>query len=158
MNGIATNRQHGFSLIEVVAAFAVFAIVFAAIMQLMTLALSNTRAAHEFTQAALLAQSKLDVIGLEEYLEPGVSNGQFDDKYSWQLEVEPYIVLDERGLDPEENPVALYRATLVVSWGDALVEREAAFETLRAVDVAFEDRRLAGGISQVRPGSARQRR
>lgn len=145
------NRQSGFSLIEVVLAFTVFALIFGAIMQIMNRSMYNTRASHEFTQAALLAQSKLDVIGLEEYLEPGVTSGEFDDKYSWELTVEPYIVLDERGLDPEANPVALYRAVLVVFWGNEKVEREAAFETLRAVDVAYEERRLAGSAPTTRP-------
>lgn len=141
------NRQSGFSLIEVVLAFTVFALIFGVVMQIMNRSMYNTRASYEFTQAALLAQSKLDVIGLEEYLEPGVTSGDFDDQYSWELTVEPYMVLDERGLDPEQNPVALYQAVLVVTWGNEMVEREAAFATLRAVDVAFEDRRLATGTS-----------
>ena len=136
-------RQRGFTLIEVMAAFAVFALLFGVTLQILSTSMSNTRRAGDFTQAALWAQSVLDVAGLENMLEPGVTNGQFDERFSWTLEVTEELVFDDRGLDPLELPVALYSLRLTVEWGETPT-RQAVFETLRSVDVNWEQRQQAG--------------
>jgi general secretion pathway protein I len=137
------GRQGGFTLIEVMAAFAVFALLFGITLQILSTSMTNTRRAGDFTQAALWAQSVLDVAGLENMLEPGTSSGRFDDRFSWTLEVREELVFDDRGIDPLELPVALYHLRLVVEWGENPT-REAVFETLRSVDVNWEERQWAG--------------
>ncbi|MCC5866053.1 MAG: prepilin-type N-terminal cleavage/methylation domain-containing protein [Wenzhouxiangella sp.] len=136
---IARSRQRGFTLIEIMAAFALFALLFGMVLQILSTSLSNTRRAGDFTQAALWAQSKLDVAGIETMLEPGRTRGQFDDRFSWVLEVSEELVFDERGLDALDLPIALYRLELTVEWGERPV-REAYFSTLRSVDVNWEER------------------
>ena len=138
------GRQGGFTLIEVMAAFAVFALLFGVTLQILSTSMSNTRRAGDFTQAALWAQSVLDVAGYENMLETGTTSGRFDERFSWTLEVTEELVFDERGLDGLDLPVALYRLRLTVMWGDNPV-REAMFETLRSVDVNWEQRQWAGG-------------
>ncbi len=132
-------RQSGFTLIEVMAAFAVFALMFGVVLQILSTSLSNTRRAGDFTQAALWAQSKLDPAGIETMLEPGRTSGSFDDRFSWTLEVSEEMVFDERGLDVMDLPVALYRLDLTVTWGER-PQREAHFSTLRSVDINWEER------------------
>lgn len=132
--------QGGFTLVEVMAAFAIFAVIFAAVLQILATALSNTRRSENFTEAALWAQSRLDTAGVEAPLEPGMRSGEFNDTYSWELAVEEHMVADERGLDPEALPVNLYRLTMTVYWQDGPRERRAEFETLRAVDRYYEER------------------
>lgn len=134
------SGQRGFTLIEVMAAFAVFTVLFGIVLQILSISISSTRRSGDFTQAALYAQSLLDVVGLEEPLEAGRLDGRFDDEFSWTLVVEPHEVLDERGLDPESMPVALFRVVLTVYWGENRRAREAQFETLRAVDLAWHER------------------
>lgn len=133
--------QGGFTLVEVMAAFAIFAVIFAAVMQILSTALSNTRRSEHFTEAALWAQSKLDTVGIEGPLEPGVESGEFNDTFEWEMDVSEHIVVDDRGLDTEELPVNLYRVVLTVHWRDGDRRRSAEFETLRAVDRYFEERR-----------------
>lgn len=135
----ARSRQRGFTLIEIMAAFALFALLFGMVLQILSTSLSNTRRAGDFTQAALWAQSKLDVAGIETMLEPGRTRGQFDERFSWVLEVSEELVFDERGLDALDLPIALYRLDLIVEWGERPV-REAHFSTLRSVDVNWEER------------------
>ncbi len=137
------RRQRGFTLIEVMAAFAVFALLFGVVLQVLSTSLSNTRRAGDFTQAALWAQTLLDRAGLEEMLEPGRSQGSFDDRFSWVLEVREELVFDERGIDVFDLPVALYHLELTVEWGD-LRTRQAVFRTLRSVDMHWEERQRAG--------------
>jgi len=121
------------------AAFAVFALLFGVVLQILSTSMSNTRRAGDFTQAALWAQSMLDTAGIERMLEPGQTQGQFDDRFSWTLDVEEYMVFDERGLDALDLPIALYSLELTVGWGDT-VPREAVFRTLRSVDMNWEER------------------
>jgi len=133
------GRQGGFTLIEVMAAFAVFALLFGVVLQILSTSMSNTRRAGDFTQAALWAQSMLDTAGVERMLEPGQTRGSFDERFSWTLDVEEYMVFDERGLDALDLPIALYSLELTVYWGDN-VPREAVFRTLRSVDMNWEER------------------
>ena len=53
----APSGQRGFTLIEVMAAFAIFAVLFGVLLQILSTSISNTRRSGDFTQAALLAQS-----------------------------------------------------------------------------------------------------
>ena len=85
--GIARHRQAGFSLIEMVAAFLVFALGIGILMQILASSMHSTRTSSDYTMAALWAQSKLDVVGVGEPIEAGSSNGHFDDDYSWQLDI-----------------------------------------------------------------------
>lgn len=133
------SRQGGFTLIEVMAAFMVFALLFGVILQILSTSVNNTRLSEDYTRAALWAQSKLDVIGLEQMLEPGQTSGYFDDEFSWRMQVEEYMVVDERGLDMFDLPISLYRVTLIVEWGESR-PRQAVFETLRSVDTNWEER------------------
>lgn len=144
LHRVAKGRQRGFTLIEVMAAFAIFALLFGVTLQILSTSMSNTRRAGDLTMAALWAQSVLDVAGVENMIEPGRSSGQFDDRFSWTLEITEEGVFEERGLDPAELPINLYRLQLTVEWGEDPV-RSAFFETLRAVDVNWEERQLAGG-------------
>ncbi len=141
-SGFPSRRVRGFTLIEVMAAFAVFALLFGLTLQILSTSMSNTRRAGDFTQAALWAQSVLDVAGLENMLEPGRTNGRFDDRFSWQMEVSEELMFDEVGFDPADLPIALYRVRLTVEWGENPT-REAVFETLRGVDINWEERQWA---------------
>lgn len=138
------SRQGGFTLIEVMVAFMVFALLFGVVLQILSTSVGNTRLSGEYTQAALWAQSKLDVLGLEQMIEPGVTQGSFDENYDWVMEVNETEVVDERGLDAQEElPIALYHIRLTIEWGDG--RRQAVFETLRSVDIFWEERQMQMG-------------
>lgn len=137
-------RQRGFTLIEVVAAFAIFALLFGVTLQILSTSMSNTRRAGDLTLAALWAQSVLDVAGVEDMIEPGRRSGRFDERFSWNLDISEELVFDERGLDPLDLPISLYRLELTVEWGENPV-RSAVFTTLRAVDTHWQERQWAAG-------------
>lgn len=137
---IPLRRSGGFTLIEVMAAFAIFAVLFGVMLQILSTSMSNTRRAGDFTQAALLAQSQLDMVGIEQLPEPGRYGGDYDDRYSWEMEIEPYFIQDERAVNYEELPIDLYHVVLTVYWGEGRNERSARFETLRAVDRFYAER------------------
>lgn len=125
-------RQRGFSLLEVIAAIAVLAIAFAALMQVAGSSMSLTARANERTQAALRARSLLDGAFVMEPLREGGSEGRIDDTYRWRMNVSRYQVPGDR--PPSNGAVAaasLYRIDLDVMWGQDGSERHARFSTLR---------------------------
>ena len=126
------HRQRGFSLLELVAAFVVFALGFGALMQILSGSLRNARLAADYTQAALWAQTKLDTEGFGEHLKEGHRRGEFDDKYRWQLDVQKYQFPDTNPQLQTVGQMDLYRLDLTVSWGSRADERSTHFVTLRA--------------------------
>jgi len=127
------TRQRGFTLIEIVVAFAIMALGLGIAMQIATGAMRNARQAATRTDAALYAQSLLDTVGVGERLEEGTSNGEFGDDFHWTLLAEPYEIETETPLEPGMSPVQLYRLQLDVSWEQGGREQEARFVTLRAL-------------------------
>jgi len=143
------SRQRGFTLIELVAAFVMFALGFGVLLQILSGCLHTTAQSADYTRASLWAQSLLDTQGIGETLREGDDSGNFDDKYSWRLHVgkiQPPETAQASGTPavgnadartPQVTPVAnnidLYQLELVVSWGSYYMTHNARFVTLRAV-------------------------
>lgn len=148
----ARRRARGFTLIELIAAFLVFALAIGLLMQVLSSAMRQVRQSSDYTMAALWAQSKLDGVGVGERIEAGHSNGSFDDTYKWDLTVQQ---VDPSAVEPppqlggtvsaanaglgdgiEIAPFDIYQIDLVVSWdsGGGRPPRSAHFGTLRVVN------------------------
>jgi general secretion pathway protein I len=127
-----TSARHarGFSLLEVIAAILLLAITFGALMEVAGGSIRLSQKASEYTQAALWARSLMDTRFALDPIQPGVSEGHFDDHYRWRLQVAPWVA---PGVTPAANANAMqmYRLDLDVMWGSGLFERKAHFSTLR---------------------------
>lgn len=123
--------QRGFSLLEVIAAIAVLAIAFAALMQVAGSSLSLTARANERTQAALRARTLLDGAFVMEPVREGGTEGRFDDIYRWRMNVSRYQPPDEKPATDGVASAGMYRLDLDVIWGQGGDERHARFSTLR---------------------------
>lgn len=145
-----SDRQSGFTLIELMAAFVIFAIGFGVLLETLGASLRNTTRSAEYTQAALWAQSKLDTEGVGEHLKEGGSNGKFDEKYRWELTVTKYeppadLAKANSAASPLVSPgIELYTLDLNVIWGKFNSPRNAHFRTLRASN---PDNGLTGGMN-----------
>jgi general secretion pathway protein I len=130
-------RQRGFSLIELVAAFVVFALGFAVLMGILSASIRNTRLAADYTQAALWAQSQLDIVGIGEKLEAGHKSGRFDDQFRWELDVQKYEPPPDANATAKPEGfqnIELYRVDLEVLWGERRNPRSAHFVSLRSAN------------------------
>jgi len=128
----AGRAQRGFSLLEVIAAIAILAIAFAALMQVAGSSMSLTARANERTQAALRARTLLDGAFVMEPIQEGVSEGRFDDTYRWRMNVARYRAPDDTTPDDAgDGRGGMYRLDLDVIWGPGGSERHARFSTLR---------------------------
>lgn len=130
--------QHGFTLLEVLAAIALLAFAFAIGLRAMSGALNNSMRGEAITTATLEAQSLLDQQGLVLPLSNGVQDGRFADGATWQLRTtkfrppapppasgfanSPAQPLGSSGID-------LFRMDLAVRYGGG---RTLHFSTLRA--------------------------
>jgi len=123
------RRAQGFTLLEILAAIALLGIAFAVLMRVVGGAVGVTGQAADASAAAMWARSKLDAVGVMEPLQPGRSEGRFDQRFGWQLEVTPWR---EPGVVPTADaPTQLYRLDLAVRWGAAAHPRTAHFSTVR---------------------------
>lgn len=96
--------MRGFSLIEMVAAFLVFAIGVGVLMRILATSMHNTRESSDYTMAALWAQSGLDAVGVGKPIEEGSSSGRFDDKYGWELDIKK---VDPASVEPPPQQTAI---------------------------------------------------
>lgn len=132
---IVMRNQRGFTLLEVLAAFVLFALSFATVMQILSGSIRNVARSQEYTQAALWADSVMAEVGLEGPIESGGSSGSFNDKYSYTLDISEYeMIIGNDSLVSEALPVELYRVEVAVNWGEGSNPASASFVTLKAVN------------------------
>ena len=124
------QHARGFSLLEVIAAILLLAITFGALMEVAGGSIRLSQKASERTQAALWARSLLDTRFVLDPIQPGVTQGQFNDRYRWRLQVTPWVA---PGVSPplNGNGFQLFQLDLDVMWGTPPFERTAHFSTLR---------------------------
>ena len=180
MKAFPPRAIRGFTLIEMIAAFVIFAIAVGALMQILTMSMNNARRSADETRAALWAQSLLDTVGVGERVEAGSSHGKFDDKYHWELQIDqidPQLVvadvtqnnastntpqpLAQAGGQMFELPqIDLFHVVLTVAWGDNARERSAQFSTLRtATTDTTRSQGFAGGdLRRAQPGQPMMQR
>lgn len=130
----SARHQSGFTLLEIVVAFSILAVGLTVAAQIATGAMRQTRLGADHTDAALYAQSFLDAYGVGKPLEEGEDSGEFNEKYRYDVLVEPYTSPLTPDMDPSSMPATLMKVTLTVRWGDGDRERHSTFETLRAMN------------------------
>lgn len=121
------SAPRGFSLLETIAAILLLAIAVAALMRVASASLNLTDTLGQTGRADMLAQGKLDALGIAEPLLPGEREGRFDRDYRWRLRITPW----RDGELPPDSVLMLYQVELRVSWGDARRPRELTYTTLR---------------------------
>lgn len=95
------RRARGFSLIEVLVAFAFVALVGTALYRVFSGALRNAVVAEDYTRAVLLAESRMAALGIGATLVPGSESGEVEnDKYRWATTIRPFQAPAPAGPEP----------------------------------------------------------
>ncbi len=135
--GIPIRRgQRGFTLLEVLLAFVIFALSFAVVLEILGGSMRSSIRAREYTEAALLGQSLMDLVGTDIPIAEGGRAGEAPGGYSWQLNIAPYQAQfeDDRSLELAElSGTALFWVDLDVAWGEEPRRREVHFSTVRSI-------------------------
>lgn len=125
------RRQGGFSLLEVVVAFAILALSLGLLLQIFSRALTATSLSGDYSRAVALAEARLNAVGVDIPLAPGSYSGDPETGLSWQVFIEPFAPKNT----PWELPLEAFLVTAVASWGDDTYEhRQISLSTLRLQD------------------------
>lgn len=141
--GRAPGRSKGFTLLEVMLAFVVFALSFAAVLEIMAGSMRSVMRASDDTDVALLAQSLMDNVGSEIPIEEGTFSGTSMDKYNWQLEIYFYASVDgdENSVLTQEladmSGIELYTIDLNIDWQAGQNNVQKHFSSVRSVMANF---------------------
>lgn len=120
--------ERGFTLLEVIVAFAIVALALSAIFQIFSTGLRSSVVTENYNMATLLADSKLAGIGIEEPLEAGDQSGTFDNGFRWEANIRPY---DDGGSTFTPGEIQAFEVTVTVKWGGVVRERSLSLATLR---------------------------
>jgi general secretion pathway protein I len=91
------RSEAGFTLIEVIVAFAIVTTVLAALYQAIAGAWRGFARSQVREETLALARAQLEVIGVEEPLQAGERSGTYATGTAWQLVVEPAATASSRG-------------------------------------------------------------
>lgn len=131
----APRAARGYTLIEVIIAFALLALAMTLLLGTLTGAARQVRWSGDAGRAALHAQSLLDQVGVAEPLTPGQQSGDFEEgRYRWTLGVAPWR---DRAAAAAAQPVdvngpQLFEVTLAVEWGDGGPAQRFQLRSLRS--------------------------
>jgi len=114
-------RQRGFTLIEVVVAFAILALSLGALYQSFSVTLRQSQRIEKRELALLEAQSLLARVGKDLPLRAGTTAGRLDSKLDWSVAIAEYA----RPTPTATWPVPAYDVAVEVRWGPSDSERVA---------------------------------
>ena len=127
-------RQRGYTLIEIIVAFAILALGLTLLLGTLSGATRQVRAAGDAGRAALHAQSLLDEFG--NLPQPQHRDGELEQgRYRWQLDVEPWQDPSPPGAASPADPNAarLVHLHLQVEWGEGAPAQRIETTSLRLV-------------------------
>lgn len=129
---MTVRSQRGYTLIEVIVAFAVLGIALMLLLGTLSNGTRQVRWAADSGRAALHAQSLLDGLGIDLPIVPGQTSGEFEDgRYRWTLEIAPFVdpALPQTIVDPAGQQ--LFEIALAVDWGERGPRERLQVHTLR---------------------------
>ena len=121
------RSQRGFTLLEVIVAFTIFAVTFTAVIQILSTSSRNEEIAANYGLAVSQAESLLALTGVETPLTAGEWSGELGQGMRWDLSVDRYGAV----VSPEAARVAPYSIKVTVSWGEGPRSRSVTLSTLR---------------------------
>ena len=141
--GKGMRRSQGFTLLEVMLAFVIFALSFAIVLEIMAGSMRSVMRASDDTEVALFSQSLMDLVGTEIPIEEGQYSGTSMDRYQWEMNITFYNAGGEAddtgdaGMITQElaelSGIELYRVDLYLDWEAGRRQRDFHFSTIHSV-------------------------
>lgn len=127
------THQRGYTLIEVIVAFALLALGLTLLLGTLSGATRQVRVAADGGRAALHAQSLLDELDMDAPLRPQQRDGDFEDgTYRWRLSVQPWReAAADAPVAPAVQGTRMLEVELDVEWGDGRPGQSLTVRSLR---------------------------
>ena len=139
-----THSQQGYTLIEVIVAFALLAAALTLLLGTLSGATRQVRWSGDASRATLHAHSLLDTVGITEPVKVGERTGDFDDgRYRWLLRISRWEdPASTNGRQEPDNPETqvLYQLDLDVRWGRGGKGERLQWQSLRLSQAGVSDR------------------
>ncbi len=123
----ATGRDEGFTLLEVLVAFAIAAMALSVLASAAVSGMRNAAEAGRYENA--LARARAHVAGIAWPPDPGDFEGDDGQGYHWHLRV----VRDQHAITSKKIELSLYDVLVAVSWSDGDRKRVVQLDTVRAL-------------------------
>jgi len=127
-NSRAYQLAQGYTLIEVLVAFSILSLSLSVILLAITTGLRNSKITRDYSYAITLADAKLAEMSVRELSEAQQQHGNFNERFSWQTEVQPYSVYQSGN---QNLPLRAYEVKVRVAWPQGDENREVILSTLR---------------------------
>lgn len=125
------GRVGGYTLIEVIVAFALLALALTLLLGSLTNAARQVHWADGAGRATLYAQSLLSQAGVGAPLQAGTRSGDFDhERYHWTMDVHPYVTAGAVKPAVTADGAQLFEVDLQIDWGPLPAQR-LELQTLR---------------------------
>ena len=128
------QRMRGYTLIEVIVAFAVLALALTLLLGTLTNASRQVRWSADSGRAALLAQSVLEQADLDGPWREGERSGALEDgRYRWTMRVRRFEDSTRVGQPVDPAAPALFTVDLTLQWGAGGARERFELRSLRLV-------------------------
>jgi general secretion pathway protein I len=142
MKARRSNRNRGFTLIEVVVALAILGVGLTVIIELFSGGLRLARTSMEYTKAVNYARTKMEEFAVKPTIEEGTGEGESEDKvFRWQVAVKKVDLLSiDKSMD-YKPPVELFQFKINVFWKSGSKERSTSLESLKVIKPGEDERK-----------------
>lgn len=115
LRAVSRRAERGFTLLEVLVAFAILAVSLGGLMVAFSDGLRTTNRSVTISTATLQAQSLMEEVGRSIPVRPGQVTGVLEDGARWQVTVEPFDT-GESGAAAVVRSLFAYRVDVTVEW------------------------------------------
>lgn len=134
----STVRRDGFTLIEVLVSIIILSIVLTVMLQLVSGALYSKRISGDYTQAVFYAREKMEEILLSDNLSEMILSGEFEDGYSWRVDIEYQRPEKEDEAIVQKPILDLFTVNVDIIWRDKNREKRYNISTIKIAGMAGE--------------------